>query len=165
MDSRVGTAFLYVGLSCLVAINILFIVDTELTLQRNKVNQSDEERDWGFGQILALLLLLVPLRDAWIALRNIQNNVQQRFEQAFHTVAEAEMARENLSTLLQNGASPREQIPGRFGNFLQLAAYYGKQEELIELLVPKNGEAKLVDVNAIGEMLPLASHVVVTYHA
>ena len=71
------------------------------------------------------------------------------------------MAQDNLFTLLRNGASPWEQIPGRFGNFLQLAAYYGKQEELIELLVPKNGKPKLVDVNAISEMLPSVSHVVV----
>jgi hypothetical protein len=114
-------------------------------------NQSDEERKWGFGQILALLLLTVPLRDAWIALRNIQNNVQQRFEQAFRTVAEAEMAQVELSTFLDKGARPQQQIPGRFGGFLQLAAYYGKQE-LIQLLVNKR-----VDVNAVGEMLPSTS--------
>jgi hypothetical protein len=158
-DTLVRTAFLYVGLSCLVAINLLFIVDTELTLQRNMHNQSNEERDWGFGQILALLLLLVPLRDVWIALRNIQNNVQQKFEQAFRTVAEAEMARDDLFELLQKGARPQEQI-GRFGNFLQMAAYYGKLD-LMKLVV-ENGCQNHVDVNAVGEILPSASsHVVV----
>ena len=154
-NARVRTAFLYIGLSSLVAINILFIVDTELTLQRNKDNQQCGESDWGFGQILALLLLLVPLRDAWIALRNIQNNVQQRFEQAFRTVAEAEIARDDLSKLLLDGANPRQQIPGRFGNFLQMAAYYGKQD-LMKLLVPENGQTR-VDVDAVGEMLPSTS--------
>jgi hypothetical protein len=158
-DTLVRTAFLYVGLSCLVAINLLFIVDTELTLQRNMHNQSNEERDWGFGQILALLLLLVPLRDVWIALRNIQNNVQQKFEQAFRTVAEAEMARDDLFELLQKGARPQEQI-GRFGNFLQMAAYYGKLD--LMKLVAENGGQNHVDVNAVGEILPSASsHVVV----
>jgi hypothetical protein len=163
----VGTAFLYLGLFSLVAVNILLIVDTELTLQRNKDNQGGEERDWGFGQILALLLLLVPLRDAWLALRNIQNNVQQRFEQAFRTVAEAEIARDDLSKLLLDGANPRQQIPGRFGNVLQLAAYYGKQD-LMKLLIPDNGGQNHVDVNAIGEILPSTwSNAVayVTYHA
>ena len=140
---------------------MLFIVDTELTLQRNKDNQSDKEREWGFGQILALLLLLVPLRDAWIALRNIQNNLHQQFEQAFCTVGEAEMAQENLSTFLRDGWIQQEQISGRFGSLLQLAAYDGKKEIIELLLTSKNGETKLVDVNAFGEMLPLASHVVV----
>ena len=156
IHTGVRTAFLHVGLSCLVAINLLFIVDTELTLQRNIHNQSDEERDWGFGQILALLLLLVPLRDAWMALRNIQKNVQQRFEQAFRTVAEAEMAQVELSTLLTKIARLQPQIPGRFGGFLQLAAYYGKQE-LVKLLVPENGGQNHVDVNAVGEIQLLTS--------
>jgi hypothetical protein len=71
------TAFLLVGLLSLFLVNILFIVDTELTLQRNEAYQGSEESEWGFGQILALLLLAVPLRDARIALRNIQNNLQQ----------------------------------------------------------------------------------------
>jgi hypothetical protein len=124
------------------------MVDTELTLRRNIHNQSNEERDWGFGQILALLLLVVPLRDALVAFRNIQNNVQQRFEQAFRTVADRET---DLSALLRNGADPRKPITGRFGHFLQLAAHYGS-EELIKLLVSNN-----VDVNAIGKMLPLTS--------
>jgi hypothetical protein len=94
----------------------------------------------------------VPLRDAWIALRNIQNNVQQRFEQAFRTVAEAGKAQADLSTLLTKGARPQQRILGRFGGFLQLAAYYGKQD-LIKLLVPKNGGQNHVDVNAVGEIL------------
>ena len=86
-----------------------------------------------------------------MALRNIQNNVQQRFEQAFHTVAQAEIARDDLSKLLLDGANPRQQIPGRFGSFLQLAAYYGKQD-LMKLLVSENGGQNHVDVDAVGEM-------------
>ncbi|KAH6894892.1 ankyrin repeat-containing domain protein [Coprinopsis sp. MPI-PUGE-AT-0042] len=35
----------------------------ELTLGTNRALQSDDEEDWGFGQILAILLLLLPLRD------------------------------------------------------------------------------------------------------
>ncbi len=140
----VRIAFLYVGLSCLVAINLLFIIDTELTLQRNMHNQSNEERDWGFGQILALLLLLVPLRDAWIALRNIRKTSEQRLEQAFLGVAQAD-----LPQLAEDAARSKKQIP-RFGNFFQLAAYYGSGE-LIQLLITK------VDVNTVGRMLPSTS--------
>ena len=152
-DTTVRTTFLYVGLFCLFAINLVLIVDTELTLRRNMHNQSTEERNWGFGQILALLLLLVPLRDAWLALR--KNNVQQRFEQAFRTVAETESALEDLSDLLEKGANPRQPITGRFGHFLQLAAHHGNLD-LIKLLVPEDA-APRVDVNAFGKMLPLTS--------
>ena len=118
-------------------------------------NQSNEEREWGFGQILALLLLLVPLRDAWVALRTIQNNVQQRFEQAFHTVAEAETALKELSALLEKGARPGKPIIGRFGHFLQLAAHYGRGD-LIELIITAAGASNAaMVVNAIGKVLPL----------
>jgi len=141
----VHIAFLYVGLCCLVAINVLFIVDTELTLRRNMHNQSNEERDWGFGQILALLLLLVPLRDAWIAIRNIRKTSEQRLEHAFLAVAEA-----NLPRLAEKAAAVKNVRIPRFGNFLQLAAYYGSRE-LIQLLITK------VKVDATGRMLPSIS--------
>jgi hypothetical protein len=116
---------------CLAAINVLFIVDIELTLSRNREYQTDEERQWGFGQILALLLLVVPLRDAWNALRDIRNRFQQRFEQLFQTEAEAKPVGETvkaLDELVTDGANPRKPLSGRFANVLQLAAYYGKQE-------------------------------------
>jgi hypothetical protein len=58
------TAFLIVGLVLLVAINILFIIDIELTLRRNKGDQNGNEATWGFGRVLALLLLILLFRDA-----------------------------------------------------------------------------------------------------
>jgi hypothetical protein len=53
----------YIGLGILLVINIVFIVDIELTRKINIALQEGEEADWGFGQILAILLLLLPLRD------------------------------------------------------------------------------------------------------
>ncbi|KAJ7697889.1 hypothetical protein B0H17DRAFT_1130167 [Mycena rosella] len=44
----------------------------ELTLSRNKHLQSGGDGLWGFGQVLALLLLVMPLRDAWNALQDIR---------------------------------------------------------------------------------------------
>ncbi|KAJ7759655.1 hypothetical protein B0H16DRAFT_1720441 [Mycena metata] len=76
-DPSPHTAFLIVGLVLLVAINILFILDIELTLRRNKGNQNNDNQ-WGFGQVLALLLLLIPLRDTWGALQEIQEKIQER---------------------------------------------------------------------------------------
>ena len=119
-------------------------------------NQTNEEREWGFGQILALLLLLVPLRDAWVALRTIESNVQQRFEQAFRTVVEAEMALKDLSTLLDDGARPWKLINGRFGHFMQLAAHYGRRD-LIEFIIDaraRDGNSAVARVvNAVGKVL------------
>ncbi|KAJ7932221.1 hypothetical protein B0H13DRAFT_1857058 [Mycena leptocephala] len=69
------TAFLIVGLVSLVAINVLFIVDIELTLRRNKGDQNGDDQ-WGFGQVLALLLLIIPLRDAWGALQEIREKLK-----------------------------------------------------------------------------------------
>lgn len=55
----------YVCLAVPFAVNVLFMVDIEFTLNWNLENgrQGNGERDWGFGQILAILLLLLPLRD------------------------------------------------------------------------------------------------------
>ncbi|KAJ3526330.1 hypothetical protein NMY22_g10206 [Coprinellus aureogranulatus] len=52
-----------VGLVFLFAVNIFFITDIELTLLRNKALQAPGEAEWGFGQVLAVLLLVMPLRD------------------------------------------------------------------------------------------------------
>lgn len=53
-----------VGLVVLLIINVIFLFDIEVTLRRNKLLQNDrEETQWGFGQILAILLLCLPLRD------------------------------------------------------------------------------------------------------
>jgi hypothetical protein len=66
------TAFLIVGLVCLVAINIILLVDVEVTIAHNNHGQSQEENEWGFGQVLALLLLVVPLRDFVTSILEIQ---------------------------------------------------------------------------------------------
>jgi hypothetical protein len=125
----VNTAFLIVGLVCLVAVNIFFIIDIKLTLGRN--SWTDEEDQWGFGQVLALLLLVVLLHDVWKAYHDIRNHFQQEFEQLFQTVAEAkqpERINEDLRKLIHWGANLRKPLSGPFANSLQMAAYYGKEE-------------------------------------
>jgi hypothetical protein len=115
----------------LVAINILFIVDIELTLRRNKGDQNGDNA-WGFGQVLALLLLTIPLRDAWGALQEIREKlkgVQQQFEELLLRECQVTPVVEELRRLIQKGANPNLwSADFRFGNALQLAAYYGKME-------------------------------------
>ena len=60
-SSPVFPAFL--GLCFLLAVNVIFVVDIELTLRNNKGIQQPGEAEWGFGQVLAVLLLFLPLRD------------------------------------------------------------------------------------------------------
>ncbi len=50
------------GLVLLFAINIIFIVDTELAISRNESRQADQDTIWTLGQTLALLLLVLPIR-------------------------------------------------------------------------------------------------------
>ncbi|KAF5338352.1 hypothetical protein D9611_012506 [Ephemerocybe angulata] len=54
---------LFIGLILLLVINVVFIADIELTLEQNASLQGMFGREWGFGQILSMLLLLVPLRN------------------------------------------------------------------------------------------------------
>jgi hypothetical protein len=49
------------GLLMLLFVNLLFIVDTELSISRNESQQGSQDGLWTFGQTLALLLLLLPL--------------------------------------------------------------------------------------------------------
>jgi hypothetical protein len=71
------TAFLIVGLVCLAAINIILLFDIELTLRGNKGDQFGGDDDWGFGQVLALLLLVIPLRDFVTSIVDIRKKVNR----------------------------------------------------------------------------------------
>jgi hypothetical protein len=53
-----------VGLVFLLAINVVFLVDVEITIsQARQGQQQRDESEWTFGQTLALLLLSLPIRD------------------------------------------------------------------------------------------------------
>ncbi|KAJ7797868.1 hypothetical protein B0H14DRAFT_2618465 [Mycena olivaceomarginata] len=65
------------GHICLALINVIQLVDIELKLCRNKRDQSREEDEWGFGQVLALLLLVVPVRDFVTSILDIRENVKK----------------------------------------------------------------------------------------
>jgi hypothetical protein len=58
-----------IGLMILFIINVILIVDTELSIARNEGLQQDQDGIWTFGQTLALMLLVLPLRDAAESIR------------------------------------------------------------------------------------------------
>ncbi|KAJ7239347.1 ankyrin repeat-containing domain protein [Mycena rebaudengoi] len=147
----VYTAFLVIGLVLLVVINIIFLVDIELTLSRNKHLQSGEDDLWVFGQVLALLLLVMPLRDAWNALRDIRTTlrgVQQQYYQALQEDVEATPLVERLQDLVNQGADPKEcfKVPG-FENLFQLAACRGRKD-VMEIFLNESGD--VIDTKPTG---------------
>jgi hypothetical protein len=50
-------------MAALLIINFIFIIDIELALKKNQNLVGNDESQWTFGQILSLLLLVLPLRD------------------------------------------------------------------------------------------------------
>ncbi|KAF9006778.1 hypothetical protein BDZ89DRAFT_1079620 [Hymenopellis radicata] len=54
---------IYIGFSILLAINVIFIINTELQLSWNRALRAQGDDDWTFGQTLAVGLLFLPLRD------------------------------------------------------------------------------------------------------
>jgi hypothetical protein len=133
----------------LVIINSIFLVDIELTLSRNKHFQLAGDELWGSGQVLALLLLVLPLRDAWNAYRDIQtavHGIQERLHQALREEIAATPIFHRLQGLVTDGADPRRPIEQTgFGNSLQLAAYHGRQD-IVEFLL---SEESLADKRVI----------------
>jgi hypothetical protein len=129
-SEEVHTAFLVVGLALLAVINIILIVDIERTLIDN--NQSNENNVWGFGQVLSLLLLVVPLRDAWNAFRDVQEGrlgVQHQFQQMLREELTTTPILDRLRVLINRDADPREPIKGtKFLNSLQLVGYLGRKD-------------------------------------
>lgn len=69
------------GMVLLFAINIVFLINIELTLWDNRFlrpTSRENESTWSFGQTLAVLLLVLPLRDLRIfgARRNFTSSMQ-----------------------------------------------------------------------------------------
>ncbi|KAJ7889676.1 hypothetical protein B0H13DRAFT_2041222 [Mycena leptocephala] len=164
------TAFLIVGLGCLALINIILLVDIELTLRRNKHNQSREEDEWGFGQVLALLLLVVPLCDFVASILKIRkkvesdkhakDNIQKTFEEnLLLAVRNDTFDGHDFKDLIERGADPKVPVDLKGAStlqsvtLLQFAAYKGN-EVLVEYLIGERVEDN-VDGNCVppGEAL------------
>ncbi|KAJ6533524.1 armadillo-type protein [Mycena capillaripes] len=124
--SKNHTGFVIVGLVCLAIIHIILLVDVELTLQRNKENQSPEEDEWGFGQVLALLLLVIPLRD---------------FRHLRQAINDDTFEGHDFEGLIEQGANPAGELDGNLHvkTLLQFSAYKGN-EVLVKYLQEQHVE-------------------------
>jgi hypothetical protein len=155
---------IFIGLFILVIINLIFIADIELTLRANRYLQESDESEWGFGQILAMLLLVMPLRDLLETIFERRENrwKKKNTEMLQNAIKNEEVA--NLKNLITNAADVNIIVNGvnirlftvnqiiqlvftdcKYATALQLALCIGDQE-LVKLLLSRGA-----DVNVIGE--------------
>ncbi|KAJ7319235.1 ankyrin repeat-containing domain protein [Mycena albidolilacea] len=93
----------------LFAVNIALICNTELTLQHNKWLETDgSENEWSFGQVLAILLLLVPLRDLRIF------GARRDFTSALQNAVRWHASTDVLRDLVRRGAHVNVRAEGKF---------------------------------------------------
>jgi len=108
--------------------NVIFLSDIELTLSRNTQIQSRAEDQWGFGQVLALLLLVIPLRDFATSINEIRKKIREKKEleeemkreaqRQFEDSLRSAIQRDTLENygfqdLIERGASPNTQLNGQ----------------------------------------------------
>jgi hypothetical protein len=94
-----------IGLALLFVLNVIFLVDIELRLRHNRLLVSSDESVWTFGQILAMLLLVLPLRD--LVETFISRHEKRRKKQHTESLRNAikdKATTEMILALLKNGA-------------------------------------------------------------
>lgn len=95
----------YIGLAVLLLVNVILIADVELTLLQNRGLQSPEESEWGFGQILAMLLVSMPLRDLVEAIFRRRQEMQTKLDNALKKAIDDGDTKE-ISRWINAGADP-----------------------------------------------------------
>jgi hypothetical protein len=123
-----------IGLLLLLTVNVIFLVDNELTIHRAR-NHQHGESEWTFGQTLALLLLSLPLRDTAMLELYKRNSGHERLFGAVEsnnlglvaTIVQADEVDLNKSKNLQ-GESP-----------LVVAARSG-HERVVEFMLDHNAD-------------------------
>ncbi|KAJ7259440.1 armadillo-type protein [Mycena rebaudengoi] len=146
------TAFLIVGLVSLAVINVILLVDIELTLRRNKRQQSREEDEWGFGQVLAVLLLIVPLRDFVTSILDIREKIKQEkgaketIQRTFKDRLQEAVSNDTFDGyefkgLIEQGADPNVAVQGA-GQLVTLLQFAGSKgnEGLVQFILERGVE-------------------------
>ncbi|KAJ3523141.1 hypothetical protein NMY22_g11577 [Coprinellus aureogranulatus] len=122
-----------IGLVLVLAFDVVFIVNLELTLKRNRVLQdSGDEAQWGFGQILAMVLLFQQVRgilgkllaDSKERERRHKDEAQTQFRDDALREAVREKDLENVRRWVLAGADPNAWVEGDDGEPISLALEY-----------------------------------------
>jgi lipopolysaccharide export LptBFGC system permease protein LptF len=108
-----------IGLAVLLAINIIFLIDIELTLL-----QASGESAWTFGQILAMLLLVLPLRDLVETVLSRQEKQRKKeHTQSLQNAVKEGAKSETILALLKNGADVNTVVKGMYAYFFAIEKY------------------------------------------
>ncbi|KAH6894901.1 hypothetical protein BKA70DRAFT_1407275 [Coprinopsis sp. MPI-PUGE-AT-0042] len=126
----------FLGLALLLAVNLVFLVDIELTLRHNSDLQDLNEGKWGFGQILAILLLFLPIRDLLDVKSILSNAVKRRQAELEEDLLEA-LEREEydrITRAIKRGSSfPSPKSPDQHLKFWTLVSAHGDLEYFTSL--------------------------------
>ncbi|KAK7062497.1 hypothetical protein R3P38DRAFT_2835456 [Favolaschia claudopus] len=128
------------GLVCLFAINIIFIVSIEVTLRQNSALIDPGESDWTFGQTLALLMLVLPLRDLRVfgARKDVSAGLRNAVNWQAHT--------EILWDLVRRGADVNVEAEGApYPTALLLAVKQRRDAEFTRILLSSGANPDIPD--------------------
>ncbi|KAJ7175211.1 ankyrin repeat-containing domain protein [Mycena crocata] len=146
LPSIVGLVFLFI-------INLIFIVDIELIFRRNAPRRAPGDSAWSFGQILAVILLVLPLRELKVfgARRDYTTSLQNAIRwQATPDV---------LWNLVRKGANVNTQAEGCVhSTALLLTVSRWKDLELIRLLLAYGADPNIREETGETALHIAASH-------
>jgi hypothetical protein len=102
-----------IGMVLLLTINVIFLVNIELTLRQNRELQSPGESLWTFGQILAILLLVLPLRDLveTVLSRHEKRRRKEHTELLRNAIKESATS-ETIRAIVKHGADVNVMVEG-----------------------------------------------------
>ncbi|KAF5363916.1 hypothetical protein D9756_000006 [Leucocoprinus leucothites] len=121
--------FARAGLAVLFIINIILLADTEVAITKNRALTAEGGDDWTFVQTLALLLLLIPMRNIGeILLERRVRKVGERLKAA-STMGNVEMVRDAMKS-----GAPRSAIEPSITNALNKGHL-----DVVEILIENAG--------------------------
>ncbi|KAJ6568799.1 ankyrin repeat-containing domain protein [Mycena capillaripes] len=128
------------GMVFLFAINMVFLIDIELTLRRNRHLQMSDESVWTFGQTLAMLLLVLPLRD--LRVFGARRDVTALLQNAVRWHAATDILRD----LIRRGADVNVKAEGStYPTVLLLVVSRRKDLEFTRLLLASGADPDIPD--------------------
>ncbi|KAJ7200910.1 ankyrin repeat-containing domain protein [Mycena haematopus] len=128
------------GMVLLFAINLVFIFNIELTLRTNRPLRTSGEALWTFGQILAILLLVLPIRD--LRLFGSRRNFTSLLQNAIRWQAPTEVLRD----LVRRGADVNVRAEGsKYPTALLLAVTDRRDVEFTGMLLMYGANPNIED--------------------
>ncbi|KAF7358911.1 Multiple ankyrin repeats single kh domain [Mycena sanguinolenta] len=130
----------FAGLVVLLATNIVFVIDLELMLRDNQYLRSTGESEWTFAQTLAILTLVLPLRD--LRIFGARKNFTSLLRNAIRGKEDTELLRD----LVRSGANVNVKVEGPiYSTVLLLAASDRRDKEFTRMLLVYGADPNVKD--------------------